>query len=302
MCRFKLIMLRNLLLIVLFVYPLMMIAQPESVPLKLGISLVGFSYSGDLIEEGDQFRRFYPGSNFSIQFNGKKSLQLQVNTGFGRFTEQADFPIIPTNTEVIPNDFVETSLFYIDLRAKYWFLKEQSIRPFIGFGLGMLFFNPKDAAGNFLGENIFTRLEDEEYSTTVVNFPLTIGAEMSITQNISLGLDYTYRITPTDYLDNIGKLGAKKGNDALHAIQLGLFFTLKPSTTEIKPAPKTEIQPKLELVLTPIKPHSIPSAGMEIPLILEYITPDDQELRKSVEDSVAKDLLKIIPLIKKEEK
>jgi hypothetical protein len=211
-----------------FLLALPAFAQKQPVPLKIGMGLSSFSYTGDLIESGDQFRRFYPGGNFSLQFVGKRAFQMQANVGFGSFAEQADLNLWPGTLEVVPNNFVETSIFYADLRLKYWFFKRRALRPFIGAGLGMLRFNPKDEDGNFLDENIFTRLEGEDYNSTVANFPVSTGLEMRISPLISLGLEYIYRFTPTDYLDNIGQLGPVEGNDGLHAIQINMFFTLNP--------------------------------------------------------------------------
>lgn len=239
MCRLVLMIYKALLLVVsqFLLWSTMIAQQSNPAPLKLGIGLSSYSYTGDLIESGDQFRRFYPGGNFSLQFAGKKAIQMQMNAGFGRFAEQTDLNLLPGNNEVVPNHFVETSFFYTDFRLKLWFFRRRFLRPFIGGGIGMLFFNPRDAEGNFLSENIFTRLEGEEYNTSVGSFPVVGGLEMVISPVISLGAEYIYRFTPTDYLDNIGRLGPVEGNDGLHAIQISLLVTLNP---EYKPLPPQE--------------------------------------------------------------
>lgn len=247
--------------IILFLLaPVLLMGQKGGIPLKLGFGLSGFTYTGDFTEEDGNIQRYSPGGNFSLQFSGRKSLQFQLNTGFGRFTEQNDGPVFPSSGEIVPNDFVETSFFYTDIRLRYLFLKKLPVRPFFGAGLGLLFFSPRDQEGNYLGEDIFSRLEDETYLTTIGNFPLSAGLDIRLSHRLGLGIEYIHRITPTDYLDNIGKLGPREGNDLLRSFQFSIYLSLGQEQVIEREKPKPvistpEMEPKLRLIPIRTPPH-----------------------------------------------
>ncbi len=198
------------------------------------------TYIGDLSEQGLKVRRFQPGGYISLQFPTKGLVWPQLNVGFGRIVEQVDGDPFPNLPDISPNSFVETSIFHTELQVNIRFFKRSFLQPYIGLGGGILFYQPKDEKGNFLGENPFTRQEGETYATATAYLPLTAGILSKLSERISLGLSYTYRPTASDYLDNIGQLGNRKGNDALHSAQLSLYFNMGP----VK-APKPLYRPSL---------------------------------------------------------
>ena len=55
-------------------------------------------------------------------------------------------------------------------------------------------------------------------------FPLTAGLELQLSTAINVQIAYSLKTLGTDYLDNIGNLGSKIGNDQLHVLRLGLGF------------------------------------------------------------------------------
>lgn len=218
--------------------------------LQIGAGLTGYSYAGDFTVGEADYRRVYPGANLSLQFLGKRPLQLQVQVGFGKILEQQDKPNLFLPSEVKPNSFFQTSLFSTELRLRYRFFHRRRIQPFLGAGIGMLFFTPRDMEGNFLSENIFTRVDQEDYETTVPVIPLMGGVLLNINQRLSLGLDYTYRLVQSDYLDNIGQLGQQAGNDAIHSANLTLYFRLQPAeASPNSPLPPDTLAPELPLVV-----------------------------------------------------
>lgn len=195
-------------------------------PLRIGMGFTGNAYRGDLTSETGSIWRAEPGANFTVDLDNDKPLRIQLNLGFAGFTEQADGPLPMAPEGVAPNQFVRTTFFYTDLRVQYRFLLNAPIQPYFSIGAGLFSFQPRDAAGNFLGENIFSRLPGEEYLTLIGSLPLSVGLEYKLNRSIGLGLEYTYRMTGSDYLDNIGQLGTASGNDQLHGLQLKLFMTL----------------------------------------------------------------------------
>lgn len=240
----------------------------ERPPLQIGLGLAGFAYEGDLTTQEESFRRLYPGANISIQFDGNRLIQMQANVGFGRFVEQTDKSGTFVQGEIVPNSFVETSFFYTDLRFRIFPLKGKSISPYLGLGAGILFYNPKDEDGNFLAENIFTREDQEVYNSLLGHFPISGGVLVKLNSVLTLGGEYIYRVTPTDYLDNIGQLGNDPGNDALHAFQLSMYIALKP---DVGPSPKPIEPPKEELPVLAIADKE----GLKVPNHLSPIKEAD---------------------------
>ena len=267
---------KSIHIIIFLLAPALLMGQKGGIPLKLGFGLAGFTYTGDFTEENGNIQRYSPGGNVSLQFAGRKSLQFQLNAGFGKFTEQNDGPVFIPMGDIVPNDFVETSFFYTDIRLRYIFLRNLPVRPFLGVGTGLLFFSPRDQDGNYLGEDIFSRLEEEVYLTTIGNFPLSAGIDVRLSYRLGLGVEYIHRITPSDYLDNIGKLGPKEGNDLLRSFQFSIYLSLGqeieneslkqaskislPRKEPIgQPEPDAKSKPTPGLRLTPIRtpPHKV---------------------------------------------
>lgn len=222
-------------------------------PLQIGVGLSANAYNGDLNYQESIPIRAYPGINFSLQFDSKKRLGFQINSGYARFTEQKDNFSLQGQGEYHPNIFVRTNFFYLDTRLRYFFFHKRKVRPFVAVGLGFISFNPEDEEGDFLSENIFTRLpEEESYLTLVAQVPMQLGVQIRVKRTLSINLSAMYRFTATDYLDNIGLFGQKPGNDGLYSAQAELVFTLIGKETAPKP-----VNPKNPTQQTPIAEESI---------------------------------------------
>jgi hypothetical protein len=198
---------------------------PQS-PLRLGIGLQGTTYVGDLNSKGGAWERFSPGAALSLQFASQKLLSPQLNAGFGRFVAQdRDLESVEG---VMPNTFVQTPFFFVDLRLKARFLREAGIHPYLSVGVGMLGYTPKDQDANNLIDNFATRNEGETYGSMTASFPLSTGLEVQLHPILMVGLEYTYRPTTSDYLDNIGQVGLRDGKDKLQSLLLTLYVTFDP--------------------------------------------------------------------------
>jgi hypothetical protein len=196
---------------------------PDQRPLRLGLGLVGATYLGDLTTQGGGFNRFSPGASLSLQFASERLLSPQINAGFAKVVAQDR--TLPAVEGVQPNTFVQTPFFFVDLRLKARFLRQTPFHPYLSAGIGMLGYTPKDADGNNLIDNLASRGEGETYGSMTAAFPLSTGMELEIHPQLGVGLEYTFRPSASDYLDNIGRLGPKAGKDQLHAIMLSLFVT-----------------------------------------------------------------------------
>lgn len=238
----------------------------QNTSLRVGLGLVHNAYYGDLSDPNDPFPRVYPGVNFSLQPYGSNPFHLQLNAGFGKVAAQRDMNDIPHVPGIVRVNFVETSFFYSDLRLKYRFFHKKYVQPYVSAGAGFFIFSPKDRNGKFLSEAIRTRPEGENYNTSIPQLPLSAGVQARITRLVWAGIDYTYRIVPTDYIDNIGALGSRAGNDRLHALQMTLYFNMSGKEPVKRSVPKP--------VLNPLLSFEIPLADT---LIRRWVAPDTSE-------------------------
>jgi hypothetical protein len=192
-------------------------------PLRLGVGLCMVTPQGDL-SHGEANIRMTASANVSLQFATTKLLSPQLNAGFGRVIAQ-DRDLGPTEG-VQPNTFAQTPFFYVDFRLKAKFLRETRVNPYFSLGIGLLGYTPRDAEGNALIDNLDSRAEGELYGNMTASFPISIGTELKVSDQLRVFTEYTFRPTASDYLDNVGQLGTVKGKDKLHQLQLGLLFTL----------------------------------------------------------------------------
>lgn len=213
-------------LAVLLLTGLSLAAWGQQKPLRLGLGLMGAAYQGDLTTNGDAFYRFYPGVNFSLQFANQKLISPQLHSGFGRFVSQ-DRDIAAVEG-LQPNTFVDTRFFFVEFRLKARFLREKAVHPYLAAGLGLFGYTPRDEDGSPLLDNLPTRQEGETYGTITAGFPLAVGLEWEMSHLLALKLEYAYRPTASDFLDNISALGPAAGNDKLHTFGLGLLVTFDP--------------------------------------------------------------------------
>lgn len=233
----KLFFVRKLFAVLMFSCSFLYTSAQNQVrwPLEVGFNFSGISYTGDYSEGNSSLSRVYPGANLSLQSSYPRALKLQMNAGFGKFAEQYDTssPNIPPGVE-IPS-FIETSFIYGDLRLKYHFLHRGNFQPYLSAGAGVMFFNPTDQDGRKLIRRTNTRLEGEDFNNIVPELPVTAGVQFHLTRQVWMNASYTYRYTPTDYLDNVGLAGENNGFDALHSVQLGIHITLgaKPNISAL---------------------------------------------------------------------
>lgn len=206
-------------------------------PLRIGLGLMGAGYAGDLNYKGEQFYRFYPGFNLSFEFHGKALIKPQLQAGYGKFVSQ-NRSLEPIQGYRV-SKYVETSFFFLDFRLKARFFRKTAFNPYLSAGIGMLNYTPRDAQGNALADNFESRLEEEQYSSMTATFPLSVGIDLRFSPILSVGFDFTHKPTTTDYLDNLGKLGLKNGNDRLNTFTLFLLVTFDPENPILRRNLKT---------------------------------------------------------------
>lgn len=215
------------------------IAQRADKVTRIGFSLNGFAYLGDLNEPGVGIIRVSSGGEISIEAIKSRPFGVSFHGGFGQFTEQWDNPDGQPGTR-----FVQTPFLHGDFRVHARAFQTKSFQPYVSVGAGILSFTPKDVDG--------FPLEEGNYNTMIPQLPGSAGLRWQVNPMIGFDLSYTWRFTPTDYLDNIGSEGSRSGFDALHAVNLGISFDLgtglpneelsRPTVVDTSEAPLAEVQ------------------------------------------------------------
>ena len=169
-----------------------------------------------------------PGSvvGLTAELESQKTIRPQLNLWLGRSTAQYRNAPFASGAAGAATTFVETRFFaaYLLLQAVLW--KQGPVEPIVGVGVGLFSFTPYDANGAELTTNGATRLEGETYGTTSALVPLSVGLATSLGSRLRAEVRYQRWLTLTDYLDNVGELGTRSGNDALSHFQLLLHLRL----------------------------------------------------------------------------
>ncbi|MEL6133744.1 MAG: outer membrane beta-barrel protein, partial [Bacteroidota bacterium] len=214
-------------------YPAFAQMEEKGSSIRVGLGFTGYTYRGDLTLDDPSFWRVYPGANISLQFSPFRKFQPQVNAGFGRVLEQWDSSLPIDPAQVGANDFFSTNFFYLDFRLAYLPFRHWRLQPYVIAGGGLIFFNPLDQNGNFLIDNVFTREQGELFNTTTFALPIGTGLRFHVNKLAYVGLEYLYRSSVSDYVDNIGLRGQKEGPDQLHNLMVSLNFTLRGKPVEV---------------------------------------------------------------------
>ena len=190
-------------------------SRSSNFSISAGIGIA--NYFGDLMENNRLFSQ--PGYSFSIgavyAFSNNFSLRLDAGA---QKVQAADIKNNGSQYRERNLSF-KSNVFDVSLSAEYTLLNVSRYRfsPFLSAGVGVLFFNPyaNDASGKkqFLrelgteGQGLSAYPDRKIYSKSAVEFPLGIGFKIAASEKITLQLELNYRITGTDYLDDVSTNG-----------------------------------------------------------------------------------------------
>ncbi|MCI4667882.1 MAG: outer membrane beta-barrel protein [Bacteroidia bacterium] len=202
-----------------------LLAQKQRDPVKFGLGLTANHYLGDYSDPN--YIRIYSGGAFSLQKASRRNVNLHLRVGFGRFADQFEGEELPLGSDGLPLPrFVETNFLHGELALTYRFFPQKRFQPFVHGGFGWLYFNPKDLDGRKLIRNQAPTSQGASTNTIVPQLPIGLGFEVRLNQLISIETSYSYRFTPTDYLDNYGQSDAINSFDALQSINISFMFSI----------------------------------------------------------------------------
>ncbi len=179
------------------------------------ISAGGMAYTGDLTQHGFSPKRIRPAAGFNIKYESGDLMNVRIGGMWGMLTaddkDNKDPSLSVRNlnftTHLIEGTaIVEFNLFDPEITTSY---------PYLFGGVGVFYFNPytydKDNKKVYLhslnteGQGLPQFPDRKQYKMTQVCLPVGIGWKW-INKNKSLmSLEFGYRVTFTDYLDDVSK-------------------------------------------------------------------------------------------------
>lgn len=199
-------------------------AQERKNMFYIGVSPV--AYKGDLSASYSDFNFAF---SAGLKFNRNKRLNGQLNLTVGKISGQTMdkfFYKIPDDSTVKPVNYVKTPFFAVDYSLQYNFIKKKNFIFFLGQGVGIMNYTPKDEYGKALTEKSSSRNADESLTSIAICMPSRIGIIGLFDNGIGLGINAGFLNTFTDYLDNISELGKKQGNDNILTYNFLVYFPL----------------------------------------------------------------------------
>ena len=173
---------------------------------KAGIHLGSSTYHGDICPSlncGLQFTRL--NLNGSVRYHLQKQWFIKVNAGINQLSgNDASGPNPERNLSFTSTNFY-LSISGLRYLGKYHEYERNStnITPYVSFGLGGLFFNPRAELDGRQVELQPLQTEGTNYSRFTIFIPLSFGITYRLSKRIDIDLAYTYNFSFSDYLDDV---------------------------------------------------------------------------------------------------
>jgi len=177
---------------------------------EIGGMLGASNYNGDLAREivlkeshfaGGAYMRYNLGKFFSI----KPSIQVGTISGSDQNFKENKY----RNLSFKSNITEVAAMMEYNFRPFGAQVRTESFTPYIEFGLAMFHFNPKAKYNGdwFNLHNLRTEGQSSKqmYKLNQLSIPFGMGLKWSVNDNFTLGFEFVYRRTFTDYLDDVSK-------------------------------------------------------------------------------------------------
>lgn len=226
--------------------------------INAGVNFLSFKGDLNTSTRANSLNNFKYGFDIGAEKRLNNILGIQANFMHGKISQQDFYDNSGLNFESKINDISLQALLYFD--NDILFNKKVTLAPYFGAGIGVLLFDPygdlKDANGNTYyywengdimdmeesPENIGVAQElqrdlvyesqltaDKAYSKNTISIPLTLGITAKLDDNWGARINYSYRLTTTDYIDNVS---SDNKNDKLSAWRLGIIYAFNRSLKE----------------------------------------------------------------------
>ena len=195
---------KKLLLLLCFV-PLMRFSQNLFVSLRAGLS----NYQGDLQDKGFTFKKSKFIGSLGVRHDLSEHITLRSYLSFTKLS--GDDKLSKSSFARARNLNFTSSLQELEVSAQYniFSLNDKWWTPYVFAGIGIFHYKPYST---YNGNKVFLQPLSTEgqgvvsgvksYKLTQFTIPFGVGAEYALNEDIRIGLEFGYRKTFTDYIDD----------------------------------------------------------------------------------------------------
>ena len=173
---------------------------------EIGGMLGASNYNGDLARE-IVLKETHPATGFFFRYNIGKYFSLKPSFQIGTISgDDKNFEENKYRNLSFKSNIAEIStVMEVNFRPFGAQVRTESFTPYIEFGLAAFHFNPKAEYNGdvFALRNLHTEGQKKAYKLTQLSIPFGMGLKWSVNQNFTVGFEFVYRKTFTDYLDDV---------------------------------------------------------------------------------------------------
>ena len=170
------------------------------------------NYLGDLIKYNVQYRQIGFSASAGLVYEMLPQLNARLDFGY-QMLQGSDAKkggaYRGRNLSFKSNNFDLSAA----LEFEFFNMRKYKFSPYITGGIGILFFNPtaKDLQGNKVklrelgteGQGLYAQGFRAKYLKQTYEFPLGIGLKYAVTKKLMIQLEYNFRVTGSDFLDDV---------------------------------------------------------------------------------------------------
>lgn len=172
-------------------------------------------YNGDLTQQRVSIKQLRPAVNLNLKYNSGDYVNFRVGLGYGRIG--ADDKNNTNASLKRRNLNFKSNIIELNLIAELSVFDPEAYisSPYIFGGVGVFYFNPFTYDNNnkktYLhplsteGEGLKEFPDRKKYSLIQACIPVGIGWKMPLNDKWDISYEFGYRITFTDYLDDVSK-------------------------------------------------------------------------------------------------
>lgn len=173
---------------------------------EIGGMLGASNYNGDLARElvlkeshiaGGVFMRY----NFGKYFSVRPAIQLGTISGSDKNFKENKY----RNLSFRSNISEISTVMEFNFRPFGATVRTENFSPYVLLGIAAFRFNPKAELNGdkFALRNLRTEGQSSGYKLLQMSIPFGMGLKWSVNNNLTLGFEFVYRKTFTDYLDDV---------------------------------------------------------------------------------------------------
>lgn len=183
---------------------------PGSSKFRVSVGLGTANYYGDLIKKSGLYTQASYSFSAGVSYAFTNKLAAKLDVGMQR-VQGSDSKKGGAHTSRNLN--FKSNVIDFAVSGEYTILDLENFpaSPYISAGIGVMLFNPftTDASGK---KQSLPELNTEgqglpgfkkPYNTAALEFPLGIGVKYPLGEKLALALEFNYRVTRTDYLDDV---------------------------------------------------------------------------------------------------